>query len=134
MESRDPDVVIGGDYLFRWWVVRSRWLSVYVHVIARDDDPRALHDHRSWTLSWILGGGYLEHTRHCVQLRSEGDVILRSPRLLHRLALPQGGQATTLFITGPHVREWGFATESGWKRHDEYLATFGASTGPEAQS
>ena len=79
----------GGPYLLRWyltpwrrlqgrlrnraerWPTRTRRAlayvvgllpNVYLHCFQRDDDDRALHDHPSWAASYILRGGYIEHT------------------------------------------------------------------------
>src|SRR4051795_4015193 len=70
---REPDFYIGGKvnpYLVRWWVIpRNRFFNVYLHKFLRDDDDRALHDHPWISLSFILRGGYIEHT--------PGDVVIR---------------------------------------------------------
>ena len=35
-------------YLHRWYVIpRNRFLNLYLHKFLRDDEDRALHDHRS---------------------------------------------------------------------------------------
>ena len=36
--DRDP-------YLFRWFVIRTETLGVFVHKFVRSDEDRALHDH-----------------------------------------------------------------------------------------
>src|SRR5690606_37136256 len=36
--------------------------NLYLHQFLRDDDDRALHDHPSWAASFMLQGGYVEHT------------------------------------------------------------------------
>lgn len=42
---REPDFVIGDDYLRRWYVVpRNPFCNVYLHHILHSDDDRALHD------------------------------------------------------------------------------------------
>lgn len=60
--SRPPDELVGrpGAHHFRrWWLVRTRLLSVYLHEVV-GDDPQDLHDHRSWNVSVILRGEYRE--------------------------------------------------------------------------
>jgi hypothetical protein len=126
---RPPDVVIGGPparpYLRRWHLIpRNRWANVYLHQIVADDDA-VLHDHPWANLSWVLAGGYYESSfagppapgqplpplrRHW---RPPGSLIARRAGAAHRLALMrtaagQPAPAWSLFITGPHCRDWGF--------------------------
>jgi hypothetical protein len=123
MFARDPDFRLP-EYLDRWHLVRSRWGCVYLHLIIGSDDDRALHDHRSWTISVVLDGGYLEILEHGrFRNVAAGDVVVRSATALHRLQLLRGPGALTVFITGPHRRVWGFQPHGGdWMPHTEYLA------------
>lgn len=136
----EPDVVIGGKdnpYLLRWHVIpRNRWFNIYFHIFCRSDDDRALHDHPWHSCSIILEKGYYEvlpetfHRAHgsytdyqrTVSIwRPEGSVIFRRPKQAHRVALDyvestdEQIQASTIFITGPRLREWGFHCPQGWK-------------------
>ena len=129
--QRPPDFVIGGHerpYLLRWFVIpRNPLFNVYLHEFRRSDDDRALHDH-PWLFnaSWLLGGGYVEHTIKAggIMVRAQrqaGDWKLRFGPAPHRLELltvadyvrtqPDNVaelRCWTLFITGPRVRQWGF--------------------------
>ena len=124
IKRRQPDMVIGGHerpYLLRWYVLpMNRLLNVYLHEFHRSDDDRALHDHPWANVSILLRGEYTEHTImaggvHVRHVRREGDVVVRpSGRYAHRIEL-HAGQCTTLFITGPKYRTWGFhCPEQGW--------------------
>lgn len=119
--ARDPDFVLP-DYLMRWYLLRSkRWGCLYIHVITGSDDDRALHDHRSWNVSVLLEGGYLEHLQDGDRrVRIEGDVVARRATTRHRLELLDGSHVITLFATGPHLRTWGFWTREGWVPHDQF--------------
>ena len=140
MATRKADYVIESGttaYLCRWYIIpRNPLISVYAHWIRVSDDDRAMHDHRSVTISIILDGGYIEVTPREPQWadpnqyvkrqkRSAGDIIARMPRSLHRLEVPSGCDAITLFITGPWLRVWGFHTAVGWLTHKEYFRIFG---------
>lgn len=115
MAGRPADFVIGADYLRRWWVVpRNAWSNVYLHDIRRSDDDRALHDHPWPNSSFVITGCYVEHTPAGRFVRSAGDVVHRPADALHRLEVIPGERAISLFITGPKVREWGFACDHGW--------------------
>jgi len=121
--ARRPDFVVGGQdrpYLLRWWVIpRNRFFNVYLHQFHRSDDDRALHDHPWWNVSIVLVGQYLEHRIHAggvhtQTLREAGSIVGRMPRTAHRIELFDGQTCTTLFITGPRLREWGFHCARGW--------------------
>lgn len=123
MADRAPDFVVGDNYLRRWWVVpRNPFCSVYLHEILRSDDDRALHDHPWENTSIVLAGGYIEHTLDGGFERRAGDVVNRSAETLHRLVVPDGGRAVTLFMTGPRVREWGFACPQGWRVWTDFVS------------
>ena len=119
--TRSPDFVIGDNYLRRWWVIpRNEMCNVYLHEILHSDDDRALHDHPWPNTSMILSGGYVEHTPEGVFVRKAGDVIERAATALHRLECEDGQSCVSLFITGPKVRDWGFACPQGWIPWQEF--------------
>lgn len=115
MASRAPDFVIGDDYLRRWWVIpRNEQCNVYLHHIRKSDDDRALHDHPWANTSFLIYGAYIEHTPEVTVMRRAGDVIQREATALHRLEVLPDVTCISLFITGPKVRDWGFACPQGW--------------------
>ncbi|MBD2842686.1 hypothetical protein [Erythrobacter rubeus] len=116
---RAPDFVIGDNYLRRWWILpRNNYLNIYLHEFRRSDDDRALHDHPWPSTSFIIEGGYLEHTPEGVFKRKAGDVVGREAEAMHRVELFKSGSgespAVSLFVTGSKVREWGFDCAQGW--------------------
>jgi hypothetical protein len=128
--SRDPDVIIGADrtppYMKRWWVIpRNRFFNVYLHEVGQDDDDRALHDHPWINLSYVVDGGYMEHTiekggAHKRVPRLAGCFKLRRPTDAHRLELIED-KAVSIFITGPKIRKWGFHCPKGWIRWEKFV-------------
>lgn len=124
---RSPDFVVGGSdpYLKRWWVIpRNKWFNVYVHRFLRSDDDRALHDHMYVNASLVLDGGvgYDEHFLDgSISFRPLGTVVFRRPTTAHRIALIDEEPVTTLFVTGPRVREWGFHCPQGWRYWTEFV-------------
>jgi hypothetical protein len=121
--KRPPDFIVGTaeyPYLLRWWVIpRNKWFNIYLHKFIRSDDDRALHDHRAHNLSIILRGGYFEYFAkgphpHIPRHRGVGYVVFRRAATAHRIELLPGQVAWTLFVTGPHIREWGFHCPKGW--------------------
>ena len=113
--ARPPEFVIGADYLRRWWVIpRNPFSNIYLHEIVRSDDDRAFHDHPWDNRSVLIFGSYIEHTPEGDFVRRAGDVIDRPATALHWLEVARGQSAISLFITGPKLREWGFACPQGW--------------------
>jgi hypothetical protein len=122
MAQREPDYVIGDDYLRRWYVIpRNPWSNIYLHEFRRSDDDRALHDHPWDNASLVLYGEVDEITPEGTFRRSAGDRIERKAADAHRIELI-GPFAVSLFITGPKVREWGFHCPSGWVHWEQFTA------------
>lgn len=119
-------------YMERWWLIPRNWaFNIYVHIVRRSDDDRALHDHPWWSLSIVLEGGYYEETIeaggvHRRVWRGPGSVkFRRTGSMAHRLELfrytnlpgaldDEEQPCKTIFITGPVLRRWGFHHPSGW--------------------
>ena len=82
---------------------------------CRDDQGElGLHDHPWYSASMLLTGSLIEHWREdggATVMSSDVidpfQVIVRSPRIAHRLAIGDG-HPITLVATGPPIREWGF--------------------------
>lgn len=120
--ARDPDFIIGDNYLRRWWIVpRNPFCNVYLHEINNSDDDRALHDHPWANRSVIIAGTYVEHTPEGEFARRPGDVVEREAESLHRLVVIPGARVISLFMTGPVVREWGFACAKGWVHWRDFV-------------
>lgn len=157
----------GEVYMERYWVLpmfllkpgephrggfekRFKWLpSIRIHHILSSDIDRHLHDHPSWSISWLLplqiaiGKAYVEAInrylevmpRHSSQpaerdqlpggqwrrMRNAGDLVFRSATDRHRLEILPGESAWSLFIMGPSRRIWGFHTEAGWVPWFKYV-------------
>jgi len=114
MNRRPADVVIEKDYLSRWWLIKTRWLRVYLHCAHRSDRDRALHDHPWHNASLILGGEYVEMLWDGMRCLAPGALVFRRAAFCHRLVIVRG-PVISLFITGPKIREWGFWPYAGPK-------------------
>jgi len=136
-DRREPDWIIGAEtpvpYLKRWWLIpRNRFLNIYLHHFQRSDDTFELHDHPWANMSVVLSGGYVEvmpwpstpapYDAPPFRInRVAGDVVIRTAAEPHRVETYLYLDAWTLFITGPHVREWGFWTKAGWKHWRDFV-------------
>lgn len=129
MLNRKPDIVIGEQYLERWYVIpRNRWLNIYLHKFTASDDDRALHDHPWWSCSFLLKGEAKEHQFNRVRILPKYLPVIRSARFAHRIEIVQG-PVWTLFITGPRIRQWGFHCRNGWRHWEEFTSNDGRQLG-----
>lgn len=109
-----PDVVIGQDYLFRWYLLpKNDYFNIYLHCFGRSDDDRALHDHPWNSVSILLKGSYVEHFKDRYWIRRPGQIFGRRATTAHRIELITP-TVWSLFITTKKVREWGFHCPKGW--------------------
>lgn len=139
MATRPYDFPVGGHddpYMLRWWVIpRNPLFNIYLHRFLRDDEDRALHDHPWVSCSIVLEGGYWEHLSASVRCwRAPGSIHPRRAKAAHRISLERdyhgaGSRAeerrrpaTTLFLTGPRIRRWGFHCPRGWVDWEMFVA------------
>lgn len=143
MDFRIPPDKTVPAYMHRWWrIARNAYMNIYYHIVLRSDDDRALHDHPWWSCSIVLEGGYFEHTIEAGGIHKRkwfgaGAITFRrAGKMAHRLELLQLDDrelpVTTIFITGPVLRRWGFHAEPGWVDAydwDEYCLDQGLNGG-----
>lgn len=117
--KRFPRRVIGPErglrmapLLIRYFLLRTKFLGVYLHHLLRSDEDRALHDHPWSFVSIILTTGYVEHTPKGARRYGPGSILIRPAEWQHRLELDRS--AWTLVIRFRRVREWGFHCLRGW--------------------
>lgn len=121
-------------YMERFWLLPyAKWRpSARIHHILRSDDDRAFHDHPWPYLTVILRGGYFEvkpvydksgiYVGDSRKWYGPRSILFRRACSWHRLELPEGKTAWTLFITGRYVRKWGFMPNPSVKvEHTKYL-------------
>lgn len=124
-------------YLRRFFIFETKPLKLYLHIIKRSDDDPDPHDH-PWNFSTlILANGYNDveyyldpYARVKVKRRKIDKLGFLSFRRrpaehIHKVVLRGGKPAWTLAFIGRHRRNWGFATQDGWKMWREYLNYWG---------
>lgn len=109
--SGRPHQIIGDDpaepYLLRWFLIpRNPVINIYRHRFCQSD-PSVPHDHPWHFASIVLRGSYLEISERRTIVRRPGSVAFRRASRPHRVEL-LGGPVTTVIITGPRCRPWGF--------------------------
>jgi len=67
------------------------------------------------------------YARAGVHWRGPGAIVRRRASQAHRLVVPAGREAYSLFIMGARTSErgWGFHTPDGWEHADSYRAKLG---------
>lgn len=102
-------------------------IAARVHEILRSDEGRHPHNHPWPYLTVILKGGYFEHTYRDdgteigVKWHGPGSILWRPANSWHRLVVPAGTMATTLFITGKKAQTWGFNVDGQTVPYFQYL-------------
>ena len=135
-------------YMERWWLrmppghgehsstydKTKSGIGIRIHHTVRSDRGRDLHCHPWWNISIVLAGGYWEIVpisqqqpaildAHCFRRiwRGPGSIVFRRANHRHRLLIPNGDSAWSLFIMGPWIRDWGFWTRDGWVYWRKYI-------------
>jgi len=108
-------------------LVQMCGIAARVHEILRSDLGREPHDHPWAYLTVILKGGYWEERYDAAgklvstKWHGPGSVLFRRANSWHKLIVPEGQVATTLFITGSKSQSWGFNVEGKKVPYREYL-------------
>ena len=137
------DRVDNQPYLERYYVFlrdRERFpFNVFVHKFLKSD-TEDVHDHPWPYATLILRGGYNEYTPNfengkmvseTKHWRGPGHFRICSSNSYHRIELSPGVTAWTLFMPGPHKREWGFLVgkdpNKDWEHNESYLTRRGGT-------
>ena len=121
-------------YLERYYLLlkdRKRFpFNVFLHKFLKGD-PDDVHDHPWPYCTIILAGGYYEwvpqfnsagqKTGEIRYWRGPGHFRFCGAGSYHRIELKPGVAAWTLFMPGPHKRDWGFLVNNNWIQHEQYL-------------
>ena len=104
--------------------------NVFLHKFHKGD-PGDVHDHPWPYATLILKGGYYEWVPKFDSggkkideermWRGPGHFRLCRATSYHRIELCEGVTPWTLFMPGPHKREWGFLVDNKWIHNDQYL-------------
>lgn len=110
--SGRPHQIIGDDpaepYLLRWFLIpRNPLINIYRHRFCRSD-PSVPHDHPWHFASVVVKGRYREISERRTIVRRPGSVAFRRASSRHRVELLAGEPVTTVIVTGPRCRRWGF--------------------------
>lgn len=133
----------------RRWVFNFGLGSIRVHHWSASDDPRHMHDHPWWFLTFVVRGGYTDvstqgvpclapedcpydcEKKPCLERVETRRDHLRAPAVrfrpalhAHTVEIDEGG-CWTVMLTGKHSRDWGFHTPMGWLRMRRFFKVYG---------
>lgn len=129
MDRQNNEPLLTRYYLF---LKERKWFpfNVFIHKFHKGD-PGDVHDHPWPYATLILKGGYYEWTPmfdsnnkkigEICKWRGPGHFRICSATSYHRIELDPDVTPWTLFMPGPHKREWGFLVKDKWIHNDEYL-------------
>jgi hypothetical protein len=108
----------GSLYIERFFFIRTPLMQLFINFFHREDRDVHLHDHPWWFISFIFRGVYIEQMKRGSRVRRWWNVC--GKHSFHKISWISPRTAT-LVLTGPKTKEWGFLTETGWVRWDQYL-------------
>ena len=121
-------------YLERYYVfLKDRtWFpfNVFVHRFLKSD-PTDVHDHPWSYFTLILRGGYWEwipifdrqgkRISEVAKWRGAGHWRFSPADSYHRIELDPAVECWSLFMPGPHRKDWGFLVRGEWMQWQQYL-------------
>ncbi len=93
---------------------RGNDFGVYLHHFVASDEIWRMHDHPwRWAFAVVLAGGYREwrrtrEGRSTSRWLGPGSINVLGGHDFHRVEIPDGQPAWTLFVHGPKIRRWGY--------------------------
>ena len=116
-------------YLIRYYLLlknRKKFpINITLHKILRSDQDD-LHDHPWHYATFILKGGYYEHTLTGTYWRGPGHFRFRKSTSFHKLVLKKDASGNeipcwSLFIMFKRTRKWGFLHNKEWIESTQYF-------------
>jgi hypothetical protein len=128
------DRVNNEPYLERYYVfLKDRtWFpfNIFVHRFLKSD-PTDVHDHPWPYFTLILRGGYWEWVpqfdsqgrkfTEIAKWRGAGHWRISPAASYHRIELDPDVECWSLFMPGPHCKDWGFLVDNKWTQWQQYL-------------
>lgn len=103
-----------GELHFRRWGIDAFIFGIYIHQIYKADEDKHLHDHPWDYISICLKGSFMEECVKKVNIIKPGNVIIRKANSFHKIKDMITPAVTTLFMTGPRRRKWGYDVNDKW--------------------
>lgn len=104
-------------YLVRYSLISCRWFAIKIHNILISDAV-CQHDHPWAFITFLIKGGYVEHTPKASKVYGRFSLLYRPAKYVHRLEIHQ--PVWSIVITFKKVRVWGFHTPNGFIKFFNY--------------
>lgn len=106
-----PQGKVGSPLMTRYKLIRRESFALFIHRFHRSDLDE-LHDH-PWTfITFLIGGGYWEHTPQGRFWRRRFTILYRPAEYQHFIEIER--PTWTLVLRFRERREWGFIKHGIW--------------------
>lgn len=104
----------------RFAIFESKYFSIYIHRIYKEDSDKYLHNHPWNFFNIILHGSYSEELENDIRMRFPGNYsYYNAQKHFHKIDYVFS-PVTTLVFTGSRYNNWGYKTENGVISNEEY--------------
>lgn len=105
----------------RWAILQTKFLSIYIHGIYKEDNDKHLHNHPWNILTIILKGSYIEQLLDTEVKRKFLHVGFRNRYQYHKIKELLSDKVFTLaFVFGKRNNKWGYAVDDNHIIHTVY--------------
>ena len=97
----------------RWSMISTKWFSVYLHGIYKEDQDKYLHNHPWNILTIIIYGSYIEQLENdLVKIRGIFNIGFHGRSSYHKIKKLLSKKVYSLAIVwGKHDDNWGYKFE-----------------------
>lgn len=104
----------------RYAIIETKYFSIYIHRIFKEDKDELLHTHPWNFASIVISGVYAEQTDWEDRLKTVGSVSCAGRSFCHKILWVGEKPVTTLFVTFGAKRDWFYS--KGKIHHQEFRA------------
>lgn len=105
----------------RWSIFQSKFFSIYIHGIYKEDNDLHLHNHPWNILTIILKGSYIEQLWNTEVKRGFLNIGFRNRYQYHKIKKLTSDKVFTLaFVFGKRNNKWGYSVNDNHIIHTVY--------------
>ncbi len=105
----------------RWSIFNSKYFSIYIHGIYKEDTDPHLHNHPWNILTIILKGSYVEKLEHRDNFRGFLNFGYRNRSKYHKIKKMLSDKVFSLaFVFGKRNDNWGYFVDGKHMIHTDY--------------
>ncbi len=105
----------------RWSIFQSKYFSIFIHGIYKEDNDLHLHNH-PWNLfTFVLKGSYIEEIETGINLRNFSNCAYRTRNKYHKIKTLLSKEVFTLaLVFGKRNDNWGYLVDNKHIIHTDY--------------